>query len=65
MPASEAQKRASKKYVKANREKFNEYINGWRENNRQNYNDYQLNLYYRRRANDYEVNARIFRRILL
>ena len=64
MPISEAQKRATKKYVNANRGKMNEYMNCWRDADRNSYNEYQLNLYHRKRANDYEVNAKIFRRIL-
>ena len=64
MPYTEAQKRATKKYVNANRCKLNEYMSGWRDEDRKIYNEYQLNLYHRKRANDYEVNAKIFRRIL-
>ena len=65
MPYTQAHKRASQKYISANRAKVNEYRTSWRDADRNKYNEYQLNLYYKKRANDYEVNAKIFRKILL
>ena len=41
--------------------KTNTNVHSWKY---KSYNEYQLNLYHRKRANDYEVNAKIFRRIL-
>ena len=69
MPYSQAQKRATYKYIENNREQVRAYNTNFkqesRNKDRNTYNEYQLNLYYKRRANDYEVNAKIFRRILL
>ena len=68
MPYTDSQNRATYKYIEKNREQVRAYDANWklekRNKDRDSYNEYQLNLYHRKRANDYEVNARIFRRIL-
>ena len=68
MPYNEATKKSIYKYIENHREQIRAYDANWklekRNKDRNTYNEYQLNLYHRKRANDYEVNAKIFRRIL-
>ena len=65
MPYSEAHRKATHKYVLANRDQITEYNTNWKRENRELVNQQQIKNYYIRKAFNYEVNAKIFRRILL
>ena len=58
-------KKSIYKYVDANREKINEYNVIWKHEHRDAINEAQSKKYHSRRACDYEVIAKIFRKILL
>ena len=64
MTYTEANKRAIKKYVDANREKVTNYINTWRRENKESVRENRKKIYNLKRDSDYEVIAKVFRKIL-
>jgi hypothetical protein len=63
MPATEAQKRAQKKWCEKNKERHNELKLKWLNENRDKHNE--LNRLRMKRKYDVSVEFKIFRRILL
>ena len=65
MTYTEATEKSIYKYVDANRAKINEYVNSWKRNNKESVREHRKRIYNLNRDSDYEVVAKIFRKILL